>query len=109
MQDASDAVNEYLTHAYGIGLEQVLEEVTQGVVSTRLVGRVAGRAELAGAIRHPDGGISETHQGLLTVEGVDYRFRCSVFVDAGGERFVADVGELVPVAWHAVMRMWLGR
>jgi hypothetical protein len=109
MQDTADAVNEYLTHAYGVGLEQVLEEVTQGIVDTRLVGRVAGRAELARAIRHPDGGVSETHQGLLTIEGVDYRFRCSVFIDASGERFVADIGELVPVAWHAVMWMWLGR
>ena len=105
--DASDAVNEYLIRTYSIGLEQILEEVTQGIVNARLVGRIDGRAELAAACEYPDGGVSETYQGLLTIEGVDYRFRCSVFVDADRSRFVADIGELVPVAWHAAMRTWL--
>jgi hypothetical protein len=109
MRDASDAVNDYLSHTYGIGLEQVLEDITRGIVSAQVAGRVSGRAELADAVKHADGGVSETHKGILTIEGVEYRFRCSVFIDAGGERFVADVGELVPVAWHAAMRIWLSR
>jgi hypothetical protein len=106
MQDASDAVDEYLTHTYGIGLEQVLAEVTQGLVSLALVDRVRANVELVGSFRHPDGGVTEMHQGILTVQGVDYRLRCSVFTDASGARFVADVGELVPVGWQASMRVW---
>jgi hypothetical protein len=70
-----------------------------------LAGKVTATAELVGSFRHPDHGSSEMHQGLLTMEGVNYRVRCSVFTDAGRARFVADVAEFVAVAWRASMRL----
>ncbi|MBV8650170.1 MAG: hypothetical protein JO255_01805, partial [Alphaproteobacteria bacterium] len=42
---------------------------------------------------------SELYQGLLKLEGVTYRFRCTVFTDAGSARFVESVGELETVSW----------
>jgi hypothetical protein len=45
-----------------------------------------------------DGGLSALYQGLLTIEGVIYRFRCSIFTDAGGGRFLESVGEEM-VGW----------
>jgi hypothetical protein len=33
------------------------------------------------------------------VQGVAYRFRCHVFVDRGGARFLSDVSEFEPLGW----------
>jgi hypothetical protein len=69
MRDASDAVDAYLTNRFGFGLD------------------------------YEDGGSSALYQGMLTIEGVVYRFRCSIFTDAGGARFLESVGELETVRW----------
>jgi hypothetical protein len=37
---------------------------------------------------------------MLTVEGVTYRFRCSVFIDAGNVRFIESIGELEAAQWR---------
>ena len=100
MQDASDAVDAYLTHSFGIGLEQVLTDATQGLVSLALADRVKATTERVAAYTHPDGGISETHQGILTVAGIRYRFRCTVFIDTGGLRYVENVAEFRPLMWQ---------
>jgi len=98
--DASDAVDAYLTDTYGIGLEQVLAEATAGSISLVLADIVKILCERVAAFTHTDGGISETFLGLLTVADVTYRFRCSVFNDAGGERFVADIEEFSALRWQ---------
>jgi hypothetical protein len=36
---------------------------------------------------------------MLTIEGVVYRFRCSIFTDTGGASFVESVGALEIVRW----------
>ena len=100
MQDASDAVDDYLTHTYGIGLEQVIADATQGLVSLTLAGTVRLAAgERIAVFAHPDGGHSEIHQGVLSIAGVQYRFRCAIFIDAGRKRFVSDITEFEPIGW----------
>jgi hypothetical protein len=45
-----------------------------------------------------DRGMALSYEGVLTVNGLAYRFRCSVFVDRGGERFLSDVADFAPAA-----------
>ena len=99
MRDASEAVDSYLTNRFGIGLEALLADATKGGRMAGLAGAVDIACDPVGAFSYEDGGTSELYQGLLTVEGVTYRFRCAVFTDAGGGRFVESVGELQIVDW----------
>lgn len=99
MRDASDAVDAYLTNRFGIGLERLLAEATSGRPAPALAGSVTVACDPVGAFDYEDGGTSALYQGLLTIEGVTYRFRCAVFTDAGGGRFVESVGELQSVDW----------
>ena len=55
--------------------------------------------------REDDGGLCNTCEGTLAVQGVAYRFRCHVFVDRGGARFLSDVSEFAPVEWQARVAM----
>ena len=104
-QDASDVVDAYLTNGWGIGLEQVLAEATMGLISLHIAEAVKVLAERVGVFAHEDGGSTELHQGTLTLEGVAYRFRCSIFIDPGGQRFVSDIAEFVPLGWQARLRV----
>jgi hypothetical protein len=45
-----------------------------------------------------DRGMAPGYEGVLTVNGLAYRFRCSVFVDRSGERFLSDVADFAPAA-----------
>src|SRR5258708_11639259 len=99
MRDASDAVDGYLTNRFGIGLERLLAEATSGDPASTLAGSVTVACDPVGAFDYEDGGTSALYQGLLTIEGVTYRFRCAIFTDAGGGRFVESVGELQIVDW----------
>jgi len=47
-----------------------------------------------------DGGRSFTFEGTFTLADVRYNFRCHIFVDAGGQRFVSDVALFEPVEWE---------
>jgi hypothetical protein len=99
MRDASDAVDAYLTNRFGIGLERLLADATSGGPAPALARWVTVACDPVGAFDYEDGGTSALYQGLLTIEGVTYRFRCAVFTDAGGGRFVESVGELQIVDW----------
>ncbi len=99
MVDASRAIDAYLITRFGIGLERVLAEATAGVVSLAIAGSVKVGCDPVGTFAYEDGGASEQYQGMLTVEGVTYRFRCSVFTDAGEARFMESIGELEAVQW----------
>jgi hypothetical protein len=99
MVDASRAIDAYLVARFGIGLERVLSDATAGVVSLAIAGSVKIACDPVGTFAYEDGGASEQYQGVLTVEGVTYRFRCSVFTDAGDARFVESIGELEAVQW----------
>jgi hypothetical protein len=95
--DASQAIDAYLAARFGISLERVLADATAGVVSLAIAGAVAVDCDPVGSFAYEDGGASEQYQGTLTVEGVTYRFRCSVFTDAGDARFMESIGELEAV------------
>lgn len=98
--DAFKAVDEFLTANYRIGLEEVLCE---GCFTGRLPVILADVAKLAVLplgrhVDEGDRGMALSYHGTLTVNGLSYRFRCSVFVDRGGERFLSDVAEFAPAA-----------
>jgi hypothetical protein len=99
--DASDAVDTYLLQTYRLGLEQVLSDITAGRLPIYLADAVQYAAKRIDRSVDEDGGVSEMFEGTLTVEGIEYRFRCATFVDRAGGRFVSDVGEFVPVEWRA--------
>jgi hypothetical protein len=99
MRDASDAVNAYLTGRFGFGLETLLADATAGRLAPSLAGSITIACDPVGTFDYEDGGTSALYQGLLTIEGVIYRFRCAVFTDGGGARFLESVGELETVRW----------
>jgi hypothetical protein len=98
MRDAMERLDAYLGSCFGLSLEQLLADATAGA------GGGAGPSiqcvcDPVGCFSYEDGGRSEQYQGLLTIEGLTYRFRCAVFVDGGGARFLETIGELEPVRW----------
>jgi hypothetical protein len=99
MRDASEAVDAYLTNRFGIGLEVLLAEATAGRRDPATIRSVEIACDPVGSFAYEDGGTSELFQGILTIEGVIYRFRCTIFTDAGAARFVESVGELETVSW----------
>src|SRR5919198_3232813 len=101
MHDASAAVDRYLAATYGVGLEQVLTDATTGRVPLPVANSVrVGLAErIDWYLDDEDGGVAELFQGVLSVEGVSYRWRCSVFTDRSGARFISHLVEFTPVAW----------
>jgi hypothetical protein len=99
MGDASLAIDAYLLARFGVGLERVLTDATAGVVSLAIARSVEVACDPVGFFAYEDDGATEQYQGLLTVEGVTYRFRCSVFIDASGARFMENIGELEAVQW----------
>ena len=107
MQDVATALDTYLFARFGISLERAVADATAGVVSLRLAGAVQIACDPVGRYAYPDGGVSEQYQGVLTLEGVTYRFRCSVFEDAGGGRYVESIGALTAVGW--AVRLSLSR
>jgi hypothetical protein len=44
-------------------------------------------------------------EGVLTLDGVRYAWRASMFTDLDGERFVADLSRFEPVDWAAKLRL----
>src|SRR5260221_5584131 len=56
---------------------------------------------LVGSTVEEDGGVANVYDGILVLDGVWYRFRCHVFVDGGGQRFLSDISAFEAVEWHA--------
>ena len=100
MED-SQIVHDYLFARYRVALEDLLAYGSVGVVSLAL--EQAGVRVRAGCLhreRHDDGGLSEVHDGTLSVAGALYAFRVSVFTDADGERFLTDLVDFKPLGWE---------
>jgi hypothetical protein len=99
--DDFDRVDDFLAASHRIGLEEVLSD---GCLTGRVRVFLADVASIAPTMvqseRDDDGGLSATYEGTLTVEGVAYRFRCHVFIDRGGDRFLSDVSEFRAVEWQ---------
>jgi hypothetical protein len=94
-----DTVDAYLTNRFGFGLERLLADAGGGRHAPALAASVAVVCDPVCTFAYEDGGLSALYQDLLTIEGVIYRFRCSIFTDAGGGRFLESVGELEMVGW----------
>ena len=104
--DPSQAVHDYLFARYRVALEDLLAYGSAGVLSLAL--EQAGVRVRAGCLqrqRHDDGGLSEVHEGTLTVAGAAYAFRIGVFTDADGDRFLSDLLEFRPLGWTAGIRV----
>src|ERR1700733_11021749 len=99
MRDLATNLDDYLRSRFGVTLERVLSDAASGVVTLALARRAKVVADLVGSLVHEDDGLTEEFQGTMAVEGITYRFRCSVFTDGGGARFVESIDELEVVEW----------
>jgi hypothetical protein len=108
MQDVTDAVDTYLMIRFGFGLKQLLADATAGHRRPDLTDSVTVVCDPVGSFAYDHGGISRLYHGLLTIEGVIYRFRCSISTDAGGAHFLESVGELAIVPWGVRLVVPLG-
>jgi len=103
---ASDAktVEDFLQAQFGLGLEDVL---CDGCLMGRLDQRLGAAARLVlreqRVEREDDGGEFGAYAGVLILDGLWYRFACHIFVDAGGQSFVADIGTFQAVEWKLRM------
>ena len=100
MTHPSDAVDAYLSARYLVGLEQMLLDAVGGYATPALAGVVSVESQRVEQRRHPDGGTSEGYEGTLMVQGIIYRFRCWIYVEATGTRFMTDLSEFSPVGWE---------
>jgi|SRR5690348_7664441 hypothetical protein len=102
----SDAktVEEFLQARFGLGLEDLL---CDGCLIGRLDQRLGTGARLVlrerRIEREDDGGEFGAYAGVLILDGVWYRFACHIFVDAGGQSFVSDIGTFEAVEWKLRM------
>ncbi len=99
--DAYQAADDFLTATYGMPLEEVL---CDGCYVGRLpaalaeAGRIMPR--LTRSVAEEDGGIANTYEGILDLRGIWYRFRCHLFVDRGGQRFLSDISAFEAIEWQ---------
>jgi hypothetical protein len=52
-----------------------------------------------------DGAIAELFGGFLTVDGMRYAWRASIFTDLDGKRYLTDLMEFRPVDWAAMVKL----
>lgn len=100
--NAYEAVDDYLVATCRLHLEEVL---CDGCYVGRLSPLVGDHARIMPRLVHSvaeeDGGVSNTYEGILVLDEIWYRFRCHVFVDGGGQRFLSDVSAFDAVEWRA--------
>ncbi len=103
---AFDAIDEFLMANFRMRLEEVL---CDGCLISRLSVVFGDRARimprLLQSIAEEDGGLSNTYEGVLVLDDIWYRFRCHVFVDRGGQRFLSDVSAFEPIEWRARVKV----
>jgi hypothetical protein len=90
-----------LLHArFDLGLEDVLRD---GCLIGRLDQLLGPQSRIVlreQRIEHEDdGGEFGSYAGVLILDGTWYNFACQIFVDAGGQSFVADIGAFEAVEW----------
>jgi hypothetical protein len=94
------AVDDFLQAQHGLGLEDVL---CDGCLMSRLDQRLGAASRLVlreqRIEREDDGGEFGAYAGVLILDGLWYRFDCHIFVDAGGQCFLADLRAFEAVEW----------
>lgn len=99
---AFDTVDEFLMAKHGLHLEDVLcDGCLMGRLGVALGDSAKILPRLVGSTVEEDGGVANIYDGILVLDGVWYRFRCHVFVDGGGERFLSDISAFEAVEWQA--------
>lgn len=97
-----EAVDEFLMANAGLRLEEVLcDGCFIGRLSVLLGERARIMPRLTASTAEPDGGLTQTYEGILVLDDIWYRFRCQMFVDQGGQRFLSDVSAFAAVEWKA--------
>ena len=100
-----DALNLFLLENFGLGLEEVLTLAIERQTRPQFEHRLTSAAERIDHWRDEDGAVTELYEGLLTVDGVRYSWRASVYTDLDGDRFVANIGHLAALDWRAGLRV----
>jgi hypothetical protein len=104
--EAYDTVDDFLLATYRLHLEDVLcEGCSLGRLSVMLADRAKIIPRLVRSTREDDGGIANDYEGILVLDEVWYRFRCHVFSDGGGQRFLSDVTDFAAIEWQARLSM----
>lgn len=100
-----DALNLFLLENFGLGLEEILTLAIEKRTRPQFEHRLTGAAERIDHWRDEDGAVTELYDGLLTVDGVRYAWRASVYTDLDGDRFIANIGDFAPLDWRASLRI----
>ena len=97
-----DTVDAFLMANHRLRLEDVLcEGCLMGRLSVVLGEAVRILPRLLGSTVEEDGGLANVYDGILVLQDVWYRFRCHVFVDGSGQRFLSDISAFEAVEWRA--------
>ena len=99
---AFDRVDDLLMANHRLRLEDVLcDGCLMGRLSVVLGDAAKILPRLVGSTVEEDGGVANVYDGILVLDDVWYRFRCHVFVDGGGQRFLSDISAFDAVEWRA--------
>jgi hypothetical protein len=99
---AFDTVDDFLMATHRLRLEDVLcDGCLMGRLSVVLGDGVKIMPRLVGSTVEEDGGVANVYDGILVLDGIWYRFRCHVFVDGSGQRFLSDISAFDAVEWRA--------
>jgi len=98
---SADSIDAFLAATYGLHLEDLLcEGCLIGRLGPAMAERVKLVPRLVQSTNEDDGGVAQIYEGLMALDGLWHRFRCQIFIDGGGERFLADVIEFQPLGWE---------
>jgi hypothetical protein len=104
--NAYDAVDAFLMAHHGARLEEVL---CDGCFVGRLDQSLADTAKvlprLVRATVEEDGGLVHLYEGILDLDGIWYSFRCQIFIDETGQRFLSNVAAFDAVEWQARVKV----
>jgi hypothetical protein len=100
--NAFEAVDDFLVANYRTHLEEVLcDGCFVGRVGILLADAARIMPRLVHSAVEEDGGVANIYEGILVLKDIWYRFRCQVFVDQGGQRFLSDVSAFEAIEWRA--------
>ena len=100
-----DAVNRFLLEHFGLDLEAALMLGIERRAMPAPTDRVACTGGRIDHWRDEDGAVTELFEGVLSIDGVRYSWRASVYTDLDGDRFIADIGSFAPLDWRAGLRV----
>ncbi|HUZ33504.1 MAG TPA: hypothetical protein VMV19_15580 [Xanthobacteraceae bacterium] len=98
--DAFQVVDRFLRNRWRVTLEDALcDGCLSGAVPTALEDDLSVMRRCTHVETHEDGGQSLTFEGAFVLMGVRYRFRCYLFVDPSGQRFLSHIAEFEAIEW----------